>query len=167
MIRRAIMLISDKLDRGCRIGAIFFFAAMVLLVMFQVLARYVFQAVPVWTAEAARYCMVWGGLLGATVAFKADLDPKLVSPPTAGPRLWLRTASVLRMLAVLFFLGPILYHSNRFLVRHWHRTSEALGISTIWVTMAVPISILIIFFHLTAKAVGSDNRKKNKVADLE
>ena len=127
---------------------------MVVLVMFQVLARYVFRAVPVWTEEAARYCMVWGGLLGATVAFKADRDPKLVPPPTAGPRLWLRTASALRMMAALCFLGPILYHSDRFLVRHWHRTAEALGFSTVWVTMAVPIAILVIFVHLAARAAG-------------
>ena len=56
---------------------------MVVLVMFQVLARYVFRAVPVWTEEAARYCMVWGGLFGATVAFHGDLDPRLIQPPKA------------------------------------------------------------------------------------
>lgn len=164
MIRRAVILISDKLDQGCRAGAIFFFASMVVLVMFQVLARYVFRAVPVWTEEAARYCMVWGGLLGATVAFKSDCDPKLVPPPTAGPRLWLRAASALRMLAVLCFLGPILYHSDRFLARHWHRTAEALGISTVWVTMAVPIAILAIFIHLAARTAGNGKREKPESA---
>lgn len=167
MIRRAVILISDQLDRSCRIGAAIFFAAMVVLIMFQVLARYVFQAVPVWTEEAARYCMVWGGLLGATVAFKADRDPKLISPPSAGPRLWLRTAFLLRSLAALCFLGPILYHSNRFIVRHWHRTAEALGISTVWVTMAVPISILIIFIHLAARSVGDGNRQGAASAETE
>jgi TRAP-type C4-dicarboxylate transport system permease small subunit len=165
MIRRAVLLISDQLDRGCRAGAVMFFAAMVVLVMFQVLARYVFRAVPVWTEEAARYCMVWGGLLGATVAFKADRDPKLVSPPAGGARLWLGTASVLRMLAVLCFLGPILYHSDRFLVRHWHRTTEAIGISTAWVTVAVPFSIVAIFIHLAARAIGT--RRESDSADME
>jgi TRAP-type C4-dicarboxylate transport system permease small subunit len=140
---------------------------MVVLIMFQVLARYVFQAVPVWTEEASRYCMVWGGLLGATVAFKADRDPKLISPPSAGPRLWLRAAFLLRSLAALCFLGPILYHSNRFIVRHWHRTAEALGISTVWVTMAVPICILIIFIHLAARSAGNGNRKEPTSAETE
>jgi TRAP-type C4-dicarboxylate transport system permease small subunit len=126
---------------------------MVVLVMFQVLARYIFRAVPVWTEEAARYCMVWGGLLGATVAFKADRDPKLLSAPTSGPKVWLRTAAVLRAAAVLFFLGPILYHSQRFLMRHWHRTAEALGISTVWVTLAVPFAVSVIFIHLVARII--------------
>jgi TRAP-type C4-dicarboxylate transport system permease small subunit len=159
MIGRLLKQISDQIDRGCRAGAIFFFAAMVALVMLQVVARYIFRAVPIWTEEAARYCMVWGGLLGATVAFKANRDPKLIAPPTAGPRLWLRAASALRMLAVLCFLGPILYHSNKFLARHWDRTAEALGISTFWVTLAVPIAVLTIFIHLSAKAAGSSGRR--------
>jgi len=167
MIRRLLKSISDQLDRGCRVGAVFFFAAMVALVMFQVVARYIFQAVPIWTEEAARYCMVWGGLLGATVAFKADRDPKLLAPPTAGPRLWLQAASALRMLAALCFLGPILYHSDTFLARHWHRTAEALGISTFWVTLAVPVAILTIFIHLSAKATAKGRRPEPEAAEAE
>lgn len=161
MIRRLLTGISDQLDRGCRAGAVFFFASMVALVMLQVVARYIFRAVPIWTEEAARYCMVWGGLLGATVAFKADRDPKLIASPTAGPRLWLKAASALRMLAALCFLGPILYHSDKFLVRHWHRNAEALGISTFWVTLAVPVAVLTIFIHLSAKAAGNGRRPES------
>jgi TRAP-type C4-dicarboxylate transport system permease small subunit len=167
MIRRALKRISDQLDRGCRVGAVFFFAAMVALVMLQVVARYIFRAVPIWTEEAARYCMVWGGLLGATVAFKADRDPKLIAPPTSGPRLWLQAASALRLLAALCFLGPILYHSDKFLMRHWGRTAEALGISTFWVTLAVPVAVLTIFVHLAAKAAGSGRRAQPESPEAE
>jgi len=160
MIGRLLKQISDQIDRGCRTAAVLFFAAMVMLVMLQVVARYIFRAVPIWTEEAARYCMVWGGLLGATVAFKAGRDPRLIAPPTIGPRLWLRAASALRMLAALIFLGPILYHSDTFLARHWDRTAEALGISTFWITLAVPVAILTIFIHLSAKAVGKGRRRE-------
>ena len=155
MVKSIVIQISDHIDRWCRTGAIVFFSAMVVLVMFQVLARYIFRAVPVWTEEAARYCMVWGGLLGATVAFKGDSDPKLLSAPKSGPKVWLRTATVLRAAAVLCFLGPIFYHSRRFLMRHWDRTAEALGISTFWVTMAVPFAVSVIFIHLLARSINS------------
>jgi TRAP-type C4-dicarboxylate transport system permease small subunit len=138
---------------------------MVVLVIFQVLARYVFRAVPVWTEEAARYCMVWGGLLGATVAFKADRDPKLLSAPKSGPKVWLRSAAILRAAAVLCFLGPILYHSGRFLTRHWDRTAEALGISTVWVTLAVPFAVVVIFIHLAARAVKGSSGEKSPAAE--
>jgi hypothetical protein len=100
--------------------------------------------------------MVWGGLLGATVAFRAELDPRLVQPPPGHQRVRAVFALWFRTLAVLIFLGPVLYYSHGFLARTWHRTTVALGISTMWVSLAVPLAVAIIFCHLLAKLVGSD-----------
>ena len=105
---------------------------MLLLVLFQVLARYIFQAVPVWTAEAARYCMIWGGLFGATMAFRADRDHRLIQPPKKGSRLWIVAASWLRSIATVVFLGPVLYHSDRFLARSFHRISDGLEVGSLF-----------------------------------
>ena len=154
MIQRAITKASYHLDRFCRLTAVCFFAVMLALVLFQVVARYLFQSVPVWTEEAARYCMIWGGLLGATAAFRADSDPRLIHPPKSGTRWKIAAASWIRSLGVAIFLGPVLYHSERFLMRTWHRTSEALGISTMWIVLAVPLAVTVIFFHLLAKLIG-------------
>jgi TRAP-type C4-dicarboxylate transport system permease small subunit len=151
MVRKILVGTSRVLDRACLTAAVTFFAAVLVLVVFQVLARYLFQTVPTWTAEAARYCMIWSGLLGAASAFKANRDPKIVSPPDKGRFGWPTTAGLLRGLAVLVFLGPVLFHSRRFLMRHWDRTAEALGVSTVWVTAAVPVAILLIFIHLAAR----------------
>ncbi len=151
MIRKALFKMSRGLYGVSLIGAVAFFAAVLGLVLFQVVARYVFQTVPAWTAEAARYSMVWSGLLGAASAYKANRDPRLLNPPQKGPPGWTVAATVLRGIAVLVFLGPVLYHSPRFLERHWDRTAEAMGVSTVWVTAAVPLAILLIFIHLAAR----------------
>jgi TRAP-type C4-dicarboxylate transport system permease small subunit len=143
------------LDRLCRITAIWFLAVMLILVLLQVVARYLFQSVPVWTEETARYCMVWGGLLGATVAFRADSEPRLIHPPKSGPRWKIAVATWIRLLGVVVFLGPVFYHSHTFLMRTWQRTSEALGISLMWVVLVVPLFIVVIFFHILAKLIGS------------
>ncbi len=150
-MRRIIIHISDILDRICQVSAAAFFAAMLILVLFQVISRYIFQAVPSWTAEAARYCMVWGGLLGATVAFKADQDPRIIQPPPSHHRPLAILALWMRALAVIIFLGPVLYYSHGFLARTWHRTTVALGISTMWVSLAVPFAVAVIFCHVSAK----------------
>jgi TRAP-type C4-dicarboxylate transport system permease small subunit len=155
MGKKRILIFSDRLDRFCRGTAVGFFSVMLVLVVFQVVARYVFQSVPVWTEEAARYCMVWGGLLGATAAFKAESDPRLIHPPKSGSRLKIAAAAWVRAVAVVVFLGPVLYHSDKFLMRTWHRTSEALGISSMWITLAVPTAVAIILFHLVAKLLES------------
>ena len=75
---RALVALSNAIDRACRVGAAASLALMVLLIAIQVIARYVFSEPPGWTEEGARYAMVWSGLLGATVAFKAGADPVLV-----------------------------------------------------------------------------------------
>ena len=155
-MRRAISLIRYGLDKFCRTASIGFLSLMLLLVLFQVLARYIFQSVPVWTEEAARYCMIWGGLFGATVAFRADKDPRLIQPPTTGSKAWVISATGFRTIAAVVFLGPVLYHSDRFLARGWHRLSEGLEIPMAYLTVAVPLTVVIIFVHLIAQLIGAD-----------
>ena len=153
-MRRILARGSYYLDLGCQYVATGFFIALLVLVVFQVVTRYVLHNAPVWTEEVARYCMVWGGLLGATVAFKEGSDPFLVPPPTKGNPLWLSGARILRAMATVAFLGPILYHSDKFLLRTWQRSTEALGIPTAFITIAVPLAVAIIFFHLLAQLLG-------------
>ena len=154
-MRRVIASISHGIDQICRTAAVGFLSLMLLLVLFQVLARYIFQAVPVWTEEAARYCMIWGGLFGATVAFHGDTDPRLVQPPKSGPQAWITAAVWLRAMATVVFLGPVLYHSQRFLTRSWYRASEGMEIPMALITITVPLTVAIIFIHLIARTIGA------------
>jgi TRAP-type C4-dicarboxylate transport system permease small subunit len=146
---------SRAADRTCRSAAVGFFAVMLIIVLFQVVARYVFQSVPVWTEELARYCMVWGGFLGATAAFKGEQDPRLIQPPQTGNRVWVLAAFFIRAAGTVVFLGPVLYFCDRFLARTWVRSTEALEIPTAIVTSAVPLMICIIFFHLFVRIVNT------------
>ena len=162
-MRRIIARSSEYLDAGCQWLATGFFSAMLVIVIFQVVTRYLLQNAPVWTEEVARYCMVWGGLLGATVAFKEGSDPCLVPQPTRGANpIWVSGARILRAMATVAFLGPILYHSDKFLLRTWQRTTEALGIPTAFVTVAVPLAVAIIFFHLLAQQLGRPDPSEGK-----
>ena len=160
-MRRVIALTSYGLDKFCRGAAVGFLSLMLLLVLFQVLARYIFQAVPVWTEEAARYCMIWGGLFGATIAFRTDSDPRLIQPPKTGSKIWVIAATWLRALAVVVFLGPVLYHSDRFLARSVNRISDGLEVPMAWITVAVPLAVIIILVHLMARLVEWDSELSN------
>ncbi len=155
---RAVNWLSAALDKFCRTTSVGFLSLMLLLVLLQVVARYIFQAAPVWTEEGARYCMIWSGLFGATVAFRSNRDPRLFHPPKSGPRIWIFSSFWLRSLAAVVFLGPVLYHSDRFLIRGLHRTTEALEIPMAWVTVAVPFAVLVIFIHLIAQMLSFNYR---------
>jgi len=148
--------LSNALDRACRFGAAGGLALMVLLIAIQVVARYVFSEPPGWTEEGARYAMVWSGLLGATVAFKAGGDPvllRLKSLEGNAVIAWIKAATV------GLFLGPILYFclfgpgmdpSRGFLARSASRNAEAIGLSMAWFSAALPIAIVVILVHVAA-----------------
>lgn len=160
---RTILYVSDGLDRLCRLGAIASFAAMISFVSIQVVARYVFQSPPTWTEELARFSMVWGGLLGATIAFKARFDPVLIQLSDGGSR-WIALAMrLICAAAVLIFLAPVLFYSlfdanldpaRGFLGRSAQRTADTLGFPMIYVALAVPVAALVILIHLAARECG-------------
>jgi len=100
--------------------------------------------------------MIWGGLFGATVAFHGDADPRLIQPPKGGSKAWIVAAGLLRAVATVVFLGPVLYHSDRFLARSWYRASEGMELPMAFITVTIPLTVAIIFFHLIARLIGSD-----------
>jgi hypothetical protein len=64
---------------------------------------------------------------------------------------------------VLLFLGPILYFcifgpgmdlARGFLARSASRNTEAMGLSMVWFSAALPLSIMAIFVHLAAGLTG-------------
>jgi TRAP-type C4-dicarboxylate transport system permease small subunit len=128
-------------------GACFF--AMLCVVMLQVVARYIFATPPFWTEELARWLMVWGGLLGATVAFHTRADPAMVSP-SPDNLLRQRVQIISRFVAAWGFFVPVLYFCWPFLLRQVSRTSEGLEVSTAWMASALPVAALLICLHAFA-----------------
>lgn len=162
-MKTVIIRISDAFDLGCRTGAGICFIAMLVFISIQVVARYLLQSPPTWTEELARYAMVWGGLLGATVAFKSRYDPTLVKAPENKPPAIMFFAGVFRAATVVMFLGPVLYYSlfgpnmdpaRGFLGRSLVRTADTLGFPMIFVAAAVPIAATVILVHLAARLAG-------------
>lgn len=157
-MKRAIVSLSDRVDAWLLPLAIGALSLLVGVVLLQVVARYVFFQPPVWTEEAARILMIWSGLLGATLSFKRVVDPAVFerrSGGTAG-----RLSLFVQSVAVLVFVGPALFYSffgpnlrfsRGFLMRHAKTLSETLEVSTVFVAVAVPISLAVILLHLAAR----------------
>jgi len=141
-------------------GAVLAVLVMVFAASWQVVARYVFEAPPVWTEELARRAMVWTGMLGASCAFYASTDPTLfpaMRHRRGGPGTAL---AIIRAAGVLAFAIPILWYSvfnarmdaaRGFLGRSMARQAEMLDVSMIWFTAAVPLAFVLILVHLSAR----------------
>ena len=138
--------LSDRVNACARVIAGMCFFAMFLVVMLQVVARYIFDSPPFWTEELARWLMIWGGLLGASVGFRTRADPALIHPPHDDLRRQ-RIQVLSRFVAAWVFFLPVIYFSWPFLLRQIGRPSEGLEISTAWMASALPVTALIICLH--------------------
>lgn len=155
-------------------------AVVLLAVLFQSLARYVFDNPPFWTQELARYAMIWAGALGAAAAFRRGLDPRLVEPGalfrgrlrTIAEGVALVPAAVFSatlLLASLF--GPNLDPARSFMARNLGRVSEALQINMALVVAAVPVMaalvLLAVGFRLTGigRSLAADPAASAEPAD--
>lgn len=160
---RALALTLDRLSGFINSialwGAVLAVLAMVGAAGWQVIARYLLDAPPIWTEEAARRAMVWAGMLGASCAFRAAADPTLFP----GMReVGGRTGTVLALIragGVLIFAAPVIWYSifdsrmnpaRGFLGRSLNRSAEMLDVQMIWFTAAVPLAFTIIVLHIVA-----------------
>lgn len=151
--------LSAALNTVALWGAVLALLVMVFAAGWQVIARYVLAAPPVWTEELARRAMVWAGMLGASAAFRAGIDPVL-NAAALQVRGWpgsllalIRTAGALVFVApVIWFslYGPNMNTARGFLGRSLDRTAEMIPVSMIWFTSAVPLAFALIALHALA-----------------
>lgn len=141
-------------------GAVLAVLVMVFAAGWQVLARYVLDAPPIWTEELARRAMVWAGMLGASCAFRAGSDPTLFPSMQAVRGGTGMLLALIRAAAVLIFAAPVIWYSlfnarmdmaRGFLGRSLGRQAEMLDIPMIWFTAAVPLAFVLILIHLAAR----------------
>jgi len=140
-------------------GAVLAVLTMVFAAGWQVVARYIFAAPPVWTEELARRAMVWAGMLGASAAFRAGMDPVLNAaalqvrgPAGQGLALIRAAGALVFMTPVIWFslFGPNMNMARGFLGRSLDRTAEMIPVSMIWFTAAVPLAFALIALHALA-----------------
>lgn len=147
-IRKSILYVEWTL-------ASVFLSIVMLSVFLQVLARYVFHWSLPWPEELARYCFIWGSLLGAGIALERrklhDIDivfnmlPKIVQP---------FISFIVNLLALGFLVILVRYGIELLFVTH-RQMSSALVIKMSYVYGAVPFagSLMLIsqFFNTIEK----------------
>ena len=160
-MRKFIITASNKIHGIIRHIAVLAVCLMFVTVMIQIIARYVFSSPPIWTEDVARYAMVWTGLLGATLSFKTRSDAVLMdSIFPKRPNFLGLCAEAIQSAAVLTFILPVIYFcfiglrggfAKGFLARQSGLTADTLGIPMVWISISVPLAMIIILLHLSAR----------------
>ena len=146
-IIRFVGILSSKLEAISKAISILAIIGMLFVIILQIVARYIFASPPTWTEEIGKLLMIWGGLLGTSIAFRRRADIVLYNPQDKKGFMDIFRRAI-RFFAVLMFTGVILYHSPSFLSRSLAVDFFGIqGVSVIWATSAVPCFIALIFIH--------------------
>jgi TRAP-type C4-dicarboxylate transport system permease small subunit len=123
-------------------------AAMAVLVIANVISRYVFLHSFTWVEEASRYLMIWAAFLGAGLALRVGGHIAVDSLPSALPP---GGARGLRTLIVLIVAGALLvltWLGVEYAMFGWEQETPVLGWSFGMVYLAMPIGAALMLAHL-------------------
>ncbi|MFN4098440.1 MAG: TRAP transporter small permease [Pararhodobacter sp.] len=159
-LARGLDRISVALNAVALWGAVLAVLVMVYAAGWQVIARYILDAPPIWTEELARRAMVWAGMLGASASFRAMADPVLFPQANSVRGALGNLLALIRTAGVLLFAVPVLWYclfgpnmnmARGFLGRSLGRTAEMIDLPMIFFTAAVPVAFALIVLHLLAR----------------
>lgn len=154
--------LRDVIDRVLGWVICLLMAAMVLNVLWQVFTRFVLRNPSSFTEEAARYLMIWVGLLGAAYAAgkKSHLALDLITARLHGARK--RGSEIFIHATVLLFALAVLVGGGGRLV--WiqlslGQQSAALQLKLGYVYLAVPLAGVFIAFYSIAALLDALRRE--------
>ena len=144
--------------------------AMVVVVTWQVLSRYLLGHPSQWTEEVARFLLIWIGLLGGALAYRVRMHLGL---DLLGPRLSEQNARRLRSfcdLVVIGFAVTVLVFGGASLMQlAWQlqQTSAALGIYMAWVYAVIPVSGVFIVLYGVLFLLGMGETEDGTVKEAD
>lgn len=135
---------------------------MTVVVLLGVLFRYVLKAPLPWAEELARYLMIWGASLGASIAYRegSHIAVTLLADKARGPGamaiLWLSQVVVLLFMSVVTFQGFLL------VTKLVGQTSPAMEIPMAWPYLAIPVGCFFILFEGLVMLLVKASRAKEQ-----
>jgi len=139
---------------------IFLFSALVAVVFYQVVARYIFNDPPSWTEELARYCQVWIILLTSSICIRKGSH---LAVDYFGHRFSLgvkrRINIAMSSLIVLYILIVIIF-GWKLMVVGQYQLSPALQVKMSFVYVIFPLSGVLMLLEAVLKTAGLIRKRK-------
>jgi len=142
---RALKRFNEWLVKAGSWGTILFIAIIAIVIPYEVIGRYVFQKMTIWTGEVSTYSLVWASMLGGAVGFRKGYLVSMASVVESVPP---ATAKVLKFLSLtcsLIFFGAMFSYGLFQTLYNWNQTSPAIGLIMSFPYAALPIGFFIMF----------------------
>lgn len=143
---RAIQGFNEFLLKIGSWGTILFMAVIAIVIPYEVIGRYVFEKMTIWSGEVSTYSLAWASMLGGAVGLKKGYQVSMASVVDAVPAGVARALKFLAYLSTLFFFAMMFGYGLFQTIYNWKQTSPAIGLVMSIPYAALPVGFFIMFF---------------------
>ena len=127
-------------------GTILFMAVIAIVIPYEVIGRYVFQKMSIWSGEVSTYSLVWASMLGGAVGLKKGYMINMTSVVESVPPAVARVLKFISYLCTLFFFGAMFGYGLFQTLYNANQTSPAMSLVMSYPYAALPVGFFIMFF---------------------
>ncbi len=143
---RALLAFNEFLVKIGSWGTILFMAVIAIVIPYEVIGRYVFQKMTIWSGEVSTYSLAWASMLGGAVGLKKGYQVKMDSVVESVPPVVTKVLRLVAYLSALFFFGMMFGYGLFQTIYNWKQTSPAIGLVMTIPYAALPTGFFIMFF---------------------
>ncbi len=143
---RALQRFNEYLVKVGSWGTILFMAIIAIVIPYEVIGRYVFQKMSIWSGEVSTYSLAWASMLGGAVGLKKGYQVNLTSVVDSVPPAVARGLKLAAYLFTLFFFGAMFYYGLFQTIYNAKQFSPAMELVMSVPYAALPTGFFIMFF---------------------
>ena len=143
---RALHRFNDFLVTAGRWGTILFMVVIALVIPYEVIGRYVFQKMSMWSGEVSTYSLVWASMLGGAVGLKKGYMIRMTTVLESVPEKVVKFLKFLSYICALIFFGAMFGYGLFQTLYNVKQTSPAIGLVMSYPYAALPTGFFIMFF---------------------
>ena len=127
-------------------GTILFMAVMAIVIPYEVIGRYIFQKMSIWSGEVSTYSLAWASMLGSAVGLKKGYQVSMTSVVQSIPPAAAKILKWTAYLFTLFFFAAMFYYGLYQTIYNSKQTSPAMGLVMSVPYASLPAGFFIMFF---------------------
>ena len=143
---RALQRFNEYLVKVGSWGTILFMAIIAIVIPYEVIGRYLFQKMSIWSGEVSTYSLAWASMLGSAVGLKKGYQVNLSSVVDSVPPAVARGLKLAAYLFTLVFFGAMFYYGLFQTIYTAKQFSPALELVMSVPYAALPTGFFIMFF---------------------
>jgi TRAP-type C4-dicarboxylate transport system permease small subunit len=143
---RALQRFNEYLVKVGSWGTILFMAIIAIVIPYEVIGRYLFQKMSIWSGEVSTYSLAWASMLGGAVGLKKGYQVNLTSVVDSVPPAVAKGLKLVAYLFTLFFFGAMFYFGLFQTIYNSKQFSPAMELVMSVPYAALPTGFFIMFF---------------------